>query len=370
MSFLDGLKNPRSNPREFAITLAIGAAVVGAAYYFWANREDVKDDLKTAGRKIEGAGHKVADGASKVGHKAADGATKVGHTVADGASRVGHHVSDGATKVGHTVADGVKSAVNTVGGAVQRGYGQAERVIERTFNRLSDRLKPATSRVTDFKAINLERFVEVKKQAITQNHQTNALTSETVDRINELAIEISEQDFRMALKLNREQRRKLIDNDKPQYEELFIDGLKDIEIIFNENLNAILADCEISRATYDASAGKSTTHPKLEGDALFQTLLSKQPALNLTDSPTSELAADVYKHMKEQYERIMYRPINREYVTEIKRAMALDRVHDKFGLEEEDLAKLRKNFASDVQSFQDQINTLTEQDAAAARARA
>lgn len=302
MGLLDAFKDPKDKPKAIAMTVAIGAAICGAVYYFWVNGKEVKADIK----------------------QAAQGVTSVVHRIENRAS----------------VA----------------------------YKRAFDKLVPVKDRVQAFKEQNLERFVQAKKRIIDERH-SKTFSHENLTAINQLALEISENDVRKILKQNREERRKLIEHSKDKYEEVVIEGLKDIEVLFNENLNAILSECECSRDKYEASIVEHVQKDQsvaLFGSQLLDQLVARLPAINDPANPSTEFTSEIYGFMAEEYRNIKYLPLRKEHWVDTKESMVFDRLHEKYGLEEEDLLKLRHKFeTSEVMVAQEQYVKLLSDDESA-----
>lgn len=300
MGLLDAFRDPNEKPKAIALSIAIGAALIGAGYYFWSNRQEVADDLKTAGRKIEKAAEKVGDM--------------------------------------------VERAAERVGDKVQNAAHNVSQKVNKTFTRASEKFASAKDRVAKFKDLHFDRFVNAKKLCI-RDGEDRPLSQEAISTIHELAMEMSEKDFKNILKVNREQRRTRIEHDKPHYEEIAIDGIKEFENLFTENLNSILAECGVSRDQYDQSikqlTGVAPTY-HIGGYGLYEAMLNRVPSVSLPDSGLEQLFVDVQKFMDEQYHKIMYRPLSKEHFVDVKRKMLLDKVHEKFGIEEEDIFKLKR----------------------------
>ena len=313
-------RDPSTRPKAIAVSLLLGGTLAYGAYQFWIHRAEVA--------------HTVAHGAHAAGQAARD----AGHAVADATESAGHKVSDAAHSLGQNVTN-----------VAQKVEGK----IEATLYRISHKLAPARDRVHEFKQVHLERFVKAKQHAITEDPD-KTLSLQTLSSIQQLVIEMSEKDFRKSIRLNREERRKLIAHQKHHYEEVVIGGMKDFEQIFEQNLSETLKECGVSQDKYnDSIAQHVNTDPNiyLVGPQLHETMVLRLPAVNTPVTPTKDYAVEVYAvevyaFMVEQYPKIMYHPISREHYTEVKDKMLIDRVHEKYQLEEEDIKKLRRDFDS------------------------
>ena len=323
MGIQELFKDPNSRPKAIAATLLLGGAIAYGAYQFWINREAVSTGVKTAAREVSGAAHKVGDKAGSLAH-----------TVGDKAGSLAHKTGS---------------------------------IIESTYQRISKKIQPVKTRISEFKNLHLQRFVETKQAALKES-DLKVLDFATLTRLQQLAIEVSEKDFRKVIKLNREQRRQSIEHDKPKYEEIVINGEQDFEEIFNENLKEILQECGVSQEKYNESLAehvKTDENIYLVGAALYDVMLGRIPAVNEPVTPTKEYVIEIHNFMIDQYKKIFYRPIHKDYFTDVKEKMLLDKVHEKYAIEEEDIRKLRNNFDSiEVRELREKISTLISQDEA------
>lgn len=293
MGLLGYFKDPNTRPKALAASVLLGGALAYGAYHFWTHRSQIVSGVKKVEDKLEKA-------ASKIGDKIKEGALEVEHK------------------------------------------------IEEALYKLSHKLPSAKDRVKEFKNIYLERFVEAKKKAFADADK-DALSFDSLLLIQQLAIEMAEKDFRKITKLNRESRRKFMENEKAKYEAILIEGEKDFEKIFSQNLLEILKECEVSKEKYDNSMGANLTYDDnvyLEGSGLQQAMVLRLPAINEPTPPSQEYTIEIHKFMLDEYHKIAYRPMRKEYYTEVKDKLVFDRVHMQYGIEEEDVLKLRRNFDS------------------------
>ena len=264
-------------------------------------------------------------------------------SVAQGLSAVVHKVEDAALNVVHKVEDVVT--------AVKKGYIQ--------------KLKPAKERVEEFKKLHLQKFVEAKEAAIKEDKE-RVLAYETLKKLQQLAIEMSEKDFRKITKLCREQRRKCLDHEKPKYEEIFIEFETDFEELFTQNLKTILAESGVSDEKYNSSIEAYVQKDQevyLNGIQLYDVMIGRLPCINEPVPPTKEYVTEIHAFMLSEYKHTFYKPVSKEYFTDVKEKMVLDKVWEKYGIEEEDLRKLRRTFDTpEIDLLQEQFNTLIAQD--------
>lgn len=304
MGLQDLFKDPSTRPKAIAASLVIGGVLAYGAYQFWTHRTEV---------------------AEVVSH----GAHKAGDTIKD----AGHKVE----KAAHSLGQEVKKVATTV-----------EAKIDEALYKISHKLPSAKDRVAEFKKFHLERFVHAKQKAISEEHE-KVLKYDTLTQIQQLAIEMSEKDFRKLIRINREERRKLIQHQKFNYEEVTIGGMKDFEDIFDQNIAEILKECGVSQEKYNDSIAQHIATDQgvyLVGPQLYETMVARMPAVNAPVTPTKDYAVEVFTYMVDQYPKIMYQPRSKEHYTEVKDRMLLDRVHEKYQLEEEDIKKLRRDFDS------------------------
>ena len=302
--------DPNTRPKAIGATILIGGLLAYGAYKLWANQEEVSADVRRA-----------------------------------------------AHNLGHAAKSAEKKA--------ELGVKRAEEMLEEQFHKISQKLNPPKVRVEEFKKMHLQRFVEVKNAAIKEDHDA-ILDYTALSRLQQLAIEMSEKEFKKVVKLNREHRRRYLDHEKQKYEEIVIHGEKDFEEIFTQNLNAILTECGVSQEKYRRSVAehiKTNDKVYLEGPALYDVMIGRLPAVNEPVMPSVDYVADIHQFMLEQYHKIFYKPLRKEYYTDIKEKMLLDKVWEKYGVEEEDLIKLRKNFDSfEVRDLKEKLNTLIIKD--------
>jgi len=310
MGLLDAFRDPNDRPKAIALSIAVGAAVLGAAYFFWANREEVKADVASAA---------------------------------------------------HNVKEGIKQAATKVENAAHR----IDAKVHSATTRVRERLRPVQERLDTFKDYHLGRFVEFKKHILREKDQ-EVLSVESVRMINDLALSLSENDFKHIIKHNREERRKLIEHHKKEYEALVIEGINDFEKTFTENLEAILAEFDVSRNRYESSVAEGVlTDPSLAllGGNLVDQMVERLPPVNEAQTPSAQLAVDILNYMADQYKHIMYQPLRKEHWVDTKETMVLDRVHEKYGFEEEDILKLRRDFDSaELRAALDRYNKRVSED--------
>lgn len=208
----------------------------------------------------------------------------------------------------------------------------------------------------DFKMKNLQRVVSLKKSALLEDKQ-KVLTYETLTAIQEIAVEITCKDLRQVLIVQRQKRRTI--KDKKAYEDAIIKHVTQVESMYKDNLSEILKDTGVGRDKYEASMAE---HVKLDvsvamvGTHLYRVLVSRVQSISPPDRQTKELAIQVLNFMIEEYKKIMSPPIHLEYYAEVKEAHLLDRVHEQFDLEEEDLQQLRRKQNSE--EVRDLVKTL------------
>lgn len=295
--------DPSTRPKALAASLLLGGALAFGAYQFWIRRDSISQGVSKAA-------HKVEDAASKVIHKTED-------------------------------------------------------FIEAHSPSYSSKLKPAKERVHDFKNLNLKRFVEIKEAC--KKHEKDAnLDLTTLKNVQLLAIEMSEKDFRKIIKQNREHRRKHIEHDKPKYEEIVIRAEEDFEEVFNQNIKEILADMGVSQDQYDKSIEAHVQHDQevyLVGTTLYDIMVGRLPAFVDHLNPTKEKVIEICTFMIEQYQKTFYKPLHKTYFTDVKEKMVLDKIYEKYELEEEGLRKLRTTYDSiEVFELQEKYSNLITKD--------
>lgn len=302
----DYFKDPATRPKAIAASVLLGGALAYGAYHFWINRDQVAADVK-----------------------------KVAHSVEHAAKKAGHEV--------------------------EKVLGNTEQAVEKGIHWVSKKIAPPKTRLATFKELHLQRFVEAK-QAAFKGADRDIIDYSTLIRIQQLAIEMSENDFRKVVKLNREHRRKCLEHDKAKYEEIVIQGEKDFETIFKENLHEILAECEISRDKYEKSMAehvKTDDKVYLEGANLYDVMVNRLPAVNEPVKPNQEYVVQIHNFMMDHYQKIFYKAIHKEFFTDIKEKMLFDMIHEKYGIEEEDLRKLRKEFDTfEVRNLREKLENL------------
>lgn len=269
-------RNVQNNPKPAILAILGGAAAIGLGYYLWSHWRQVNNEA-----------HKLGRGAAHAIHKAE-------HSAARAAWRVW------------------------------------------------DKLVASHHRVAEFKKNHLQQFFEATASA-KKDDKEKTLSLESLLRIHTLAFEVSEKDFLKTLKVYREQRRKHLEHDKPEYEAIVVEGWDDFRIIFEENLKEILKDCEVSWDKYEVSVKElSEKDPAVDfrGRKLYDIMLSKAPAINEPAEPTAEHAVEVFKFMETQASKVFYKTLKPEDQERIREQMVLDRVHEKWALEEEDVKKL------------------------------
>lgn len=328
-----------------------GEATVNAAHRVG---HVVGNTAHKVGEGVGYAAHKVGDNVSYATHKAGENieyaAHKVGETVSHATHKVGETVSEAAHATGHKIAQ----TVHDLKESAERMGNTVEEDIKVGYKRISERIPEAATRLESYKSANLERYFNAKKvSTVEEFHQL--LSLDALKKLQEVVMEMSENEFRKNLKLNREQRRAHLAHDKPHYEEIVIDGRKDFEKIFNDNLKVVLQDFGVSQDKYEASVGehvKDDQEIALFGTQLYDIMVKRMQPINLAEDATAEYAEEVAQHLATEYHSVLYRPLRKAYFTAVREQMLYDKIHETFGLEEEDLKEMRKIFqASNVQTL-------------------
>lgn len=210
----------------------------------------------------------------------------------------------------------------------------------------------------EFKMKNLQRVVALKRDVTNESHNS-VLKYETLTAIQQMAVEITTKDLRQVLIVQRQKRRAI--KDKREYEETIIKHIQQVEALFKANLDAILKDCTIGRDKYEESIKE---HLKLDvsicmvGTHLNRVLVSRVGSLLEAERQTRELAKEVLTFMIDEYPKVHYIPIHSDYHAEVKEALLMDKVHEKYELEEEDLQQLRrKQDSAEVKALVTKLET-------------
>ena len=195
-----------------------------------------------------------------------------------------------------------------------------------------------------FKENHLEHIFSLKKDCIAED-KAKYLSYANLTGIQLLAVDVTLQDLRQLLKLQREKRRQI--KDKKEYERYVAINIKEIESIFKANVNTILKDFGISKDTYDASIQehiKTDTSIHMVGTHLYRVLVSRLDSLADPEVQTNQKTLEILNFIIQEYPKIQYKAEHVENLAEVKESMILDKVHEKYQLEEEDLQLLRRKF--------------------------
>lgn len=194
----------------------------------------------------------------------------------------------------------------------------------------------------DLKLQHLQRIVSIKRDIMKQS------SSETLDYANltaiqEIVVEVTVKHLRPVLKVQREKRRKI--TDKQKYEEEMQSHFEQVEDIFKANLHAALLDFSVSKDKYEASMEKHVSLDPtvcMTGTHLYRVLVSRMGSVVAPELLTSEKTKEILEFMIEEYPKITFTPAHLSIFAEVKEAMLLDKVHQRFDFEEEDLQALRR----------------------------
>lgn len=227
----------------------------------------------------------------------------------------------------------------------------------------SHNVEAGEGQYNEFKMEHLPRIVEIKKDVLKQSAK-NVLDYPTLTSIQEFVVEVTVKYLKPVLKIQRELRRKI--SDKEKYEIAIIAHYQQIEDAFKANLHAALQDIGLSKDKYEASM---EAHVSLDpsvcmvGTHLCRVLVSRSQSTISPELLTREKAKELLEFMIEEYPKITFTPAHLNFFAEVKEALMLDKVHQKFDFEEEDMhALLRKNNNSEVKNLVAKLETEIMQD--------
>ena len=327
MSFVDSIRDPRNRTTVIAVTGAIAAGIFLASY-IWTKNRPCCDQTKAGQHQVECKEPKAT---------AAQTAGKCPFTGASTTSATGKSAVEN------------KSHTQTTGATTQ----PTSRVATIT-------LPSGKSRVERFKELNLQRFVEIKKLAIHDSNK-QILDYQTLVEIQNLALEITGKDAPQLLKIAREKRRQVMDTDKVQYAKLAEQGIEDLELLFQENLEEVLRDFGVSRDTYENSMNHHSQVDitvRLHGIELYEVIVASLPSVNQPRENTQEYFTEIYKDMTKRLRGVDLIVPQSKRAAEVKNALMLDSIHSETGLEEEDIKFLRRKFdAPEIRAIDEEIAT-------------
>lgn len=242
-------------------------------------------------------------------------------------------------------------------------YGGSEKI---HFARQSEVVyKSVSHRYEIYKKDHLERVVHVKQLAIKEE-KDNVFSEETMHQIQELAFDVSQNECEKIIRDNRIARRKVVETDKTQYEQIVLDSIKKLHAAYSEAVHCIMKDIRQDEAKF----GKSVSHWEssnpdvaLKGRRLYRELKSRISSKNQTMDFNRDVAKKANLTLNEEFPKIMYKPISSEHFTAVKEAMLYDRVEAILKLEEEDIKKLSRLYSSvEIESLQRALDQKMEAD--------
>ena len=252
-----------------------------------------------------------------------------------------------------SVAAGVAAGV---GAGLVLWYAWNRSTVPAIFSRPADRCcTSAGEAFTHFKQQHLERVVHVK-QAAGGEQKDDVFSKATLEQIQKLALEIAEPQVKSILKQNRDSRRKVLDTDKPKYEQLVIDGIHQLQKAYLDAVKSLMGDIKQDVAKYERSVtlhGATEAHLALNGLDLYKAIRRHLPSSNQTTDFNKELAVKAHQQLNIDFDKLLYKPANAEYQQAVRESLLHDLVHQELNLEEEDIQKLADLYHDiEIQSLQ------------------
>lgn len=213
--------------------------------------------------------------------------------------------------------------------------------------------------VAEYKEKNLERYMEIKK-SVLEDQKSDQLSYSSLTGIQKLAVEVTSLDLREVLEVNRKKRRAQLNN-PAEYSKIAVQGLKDVDELFNRNLNDLLKDFHVSNEKYRSSMQQHfALNPLvgLEGTHLRKVLVSSLNSINEPVYPTVAYTANIHRFMADLYSTIP-EPADPLYRAQVKEMYLFDKVHEKYAIEEEDILALRKRYPHEL--VKEQVDRLEDE---------
>lgn len=224
----------------------------------------------------------------------------------------------------------------------------------------------AQIRLHNLKEAHKQKFADLAK-AVEARKEKHCLDYPTLTEIQKLAVDLCEKDLEPILIKNREERRKYLGVDFARYEELVIKERNDVSDLFAQNLKEVLKEFGVEEQKYkDSIAAHLKTDPSidLEGNHLIKTLVATVPARNDQKPGTLLHAEEVHQWLLDEYKKLEFKGKDDLLYGETKERMLLDRLFEKYKLEEEDLLVMRRRFRTQesIKRFTSQLEDAMLQD--------
>ena len=218
------------------------------------------------------------------------------------------------------------------------------------FERASSKFLSAKERVEVFKKSAVQKFEELAAAAKTDGAE---LSEATLLLVKSLVLSISEKEFAKIMQTNRKARRQVLDADSAKYELICVDGIREYEVLYADNLREVLAALKVSQDYFDLAVQKhlpNNPDVHLTGRQIYSALVDRLPAFNVPEEPTTELTEKASQYMLATYKRLSptFRPVAKEYASTVFLSLIQDLLEDEFELEEEDMRKLIKQADSEA----------------------
>lgn len=225
------------------------------------------------------------------------------------------------------------------------------------FERASTRFLSAKDRVEQFKTKSPLRFEEL---AAAIAGDAEGLTEQTLIKISQLVLAISEIDFSKIVKTNRKARRQVLNGDNAKFELVCIDGIKEYESLYAENLAEVLASLKITQDKFEQAIGlHAQTNPAvhLTGRRIYDAMLERMPTFVGPEGSTQELIVKMSTYLLDTYKRQAFKPVTKEYARDVALTMVYDLMENEFKIEEEDFRSLLEVFDTDeAKAKRDELN--------------
>ena len=208
--------------------------------------------------------------------------------------------------------------------------------------------------------------VNLLRGKIANETQKGELEMNTILLMHEALIDIAYEGFGELVTNNRAERRKVLGKDDAAYENFVIKGAEEIEKLISAKMKQVTEDCGCSMALYERSCQNwATKNPQF---AMLSILIIEKMKIKIPSANKGEItlenAKDMMKFQIQEFPRIDIKVKNMQVYPLVKQSWLGDIVAEKFGFEEEDMAKIKGlELDPEIRQLAQQLQTLIQMDA-------